>query len=351
MISAVLEILNFLFYNFKFPFSLLVISILSIVLQKSIKKHANVYYWIFGVLSFIYFIPTIGSWTGLFSFSYYYIPIIGNIMTEFAYIGYLAHPMFVIIMYMGALSTKNKTVAGLMSIRKELSILVGFIILVHGLKRIMMAVWALGYFFDHEEFMSSPRVINEIASAVLSSVFVLGIVMFVLLLVLWITSFDGVRSKMKFKKWKAVQRWSYALYAMLFIQAFGIHLSTHLNELTREKMLAQNEQLIAHVKKDIQGEKKNVVLLKDSLKYNKQESAKPISGNHNKPANGKALAKEKVKKKHHHKKRESIGDIRLERKTTSLLNMIFLIALYGSYLVLRVDKARKDKKRRQRKNT
>lgn len=254
MISTSLEILNFLQHNFSFLFSLITITILTIILRKSIKKHAKIYYWVCGIISLLAFIPVIGSWTGLFNFRFYNIPIIGNIIREFNSMAYMGHPLLVIIMYIGALSTKNKKVAGLMSIRKELSIIVGFPVIAHALKRIMTGVWALGYFFNHDEFMENRYTNNEVAEAIFTSVLVLGFLMFALFLILWITSFSRIRKRMTFKKWKSIQRWSYALYAMIFLQALGLKLGPYINEISKEKQNVQytqtNTERQTHIHKD-----------------------------------------------------------------------------------------------------
>ena len=333
MISASLEILNFLFGNFEFLFSLIVFTILSIVLAKSIKRNAKVYYWVFGILSSMFIVPMIGRWTGLFSFSFYYFPIIGNIVSEFASLAYMGHPLFVIIMYMGALSTKNKKVGRLMSIRKELSIIVGFPVIAHTLKRILTFVWALGFYTDRETFMENPYFVSELAAGISSNIYILGIVMFVLFMVLWVTSFDGVRKKMGFKKWKAVQRWSYGLYAMLFIQAAGIQLSAVVNEHVKKKMAAQTE-LMATV---------------DKAHNNEKDNTKTAEENKHKVDKEKKKVNEKEEKKRHGRsRRKSLDDAKMSVKTASSIRLSILVAIYGSYLVLRIRKAKRLKKRKRK---
>ncbi len=375
MISASLEILHFLQQNFHFLFSLIVYTILAVVLSRSIKKHAKIYYWVFGTICAMAFVPTLGYWTGWFRFSFYYVPVLGNIVGEFGSLAYMGHPLLVIIMYMGALSTKNKRVAGLMAIRKELSILVGFSVISHGLKRILTGVWALGYFFDHDEFMNGPHhhTSNELSTAIFTSVLVLGFVMFALFLVLWITSFGGVRKRMSFKKWKAIQRWSYALYAMLFLQAMGLKLGPYISVVAEERQEMQSSHSAPAMPAHSSGEKA-IAVVDTSIAVVDTSSAvadtsSVVADTNSVVADKAALTGSKAetpavqdstgqqapkaeKKENRHesrRKRLSLSDVELDPKASYLLNMMVLVGVYGSYLVLRLRKAKKDKRRKVRR--
>jgi hypothetical protein len=130
-------------------------------------------------------------------------------------------------MYMGALSPKNPYVKKLMSIRKELSILSGFPILTHSLIRVTNNFpRALNFFFDSE---AQARATNTLGAGISNFSFVLGVVMLALFIPLWVTSFDSVHRRMGNVRWKKLQRWSYVLYAMLFIHAMGIQVGGMLN--------------------------------------------------------------------------------------------------------------------------
>ncbi|PCH71236.1 MAG: hypothetical protein COC06_02295 [Bacteroidales bacterium] len=346
MISAALEVLNFLFKNFTFLFSLIFYTILAIALSKSIKKNERIYYWVCGIISAMFIIPMIGRWTGWFSFSFYSVPIVGNFVSEFSSFAYIGHALFVIIMYMGAFSTKHKPVARLMSIRKHLSIIVGFPVFVHMLKRIFTAIHAFGFFTDREAYMESPRNVSELAAGISSVVFILGLVMFVLFLVLWITSFDSVRLKMKAKKWKQLQRWSYGLYAMLFIQAFGLQLSSYINQCEREKMAAQTEQVLTthNVGGERGGDKANIAMA-DAQKLQSHDRQESMQA-----GKGQPQAKQAPKGGHrHHPKRFSLSEVQIDRKTGSLIKMLILLAVYGSYLFFRIRKAKRDKEKRAKR--
>jgi DMSO/TMAO reductase YedYZ heme-binding membrane subunit len=56
-----------------------------------------------------------------------------------------------------------------------------------------------------------------------NAAYLLGILMVVLFLVLWITSFDSIHKRLGARKWKKIQNGSYVLYAMLFLHSILIH--------------------------------------------------------------------------------------------------------------------------------
>lgn len=367
MISVPIDIFNFLFKNFSFLSSLIILTILAITLSKSIKKNAKVYYWVCGVISAMFIIPMLGRMTGLYTLNLFGVPIIGNIIAEMSSMAYMGHPLLVIIMYMGALSLKTKYVPQLMSIRKELSIIVGFPVLAHTMKRIFGTfIHAFGFFTDREAYMEGPRNVSELAAGIGSVVYILGVVMFVLFLVLWITSFDGVHRKMGSKKWKATQKWSYALYAMLFIHAFGMQLSSYINECAKvdQGVLTAQVEAVApdHGQRPetnnrpanehaVEGKKQEEGHTSTSRSANEnnqrptanQKDSSAEAGAHAKQEQG---AKGKDNKKGGHPKRFSLADIELDRKVSSLIKMLILIGVYGSYLFLRLRKAKKDKARK-----
>ncbi|MFR9564885.1 MAG: hypothetical protein SNG14_05080, partial [Rikenellaceae bacterium] len=241
MINATLDLIEFLRSTFPLLFSLGLYLMLAILLSKSIKQHAKVYYWLFGVLCAGFVIPTIFRLCGAtMPFNLGKIPFFGLCFSELSSAANFVHPVLIIIMYMGAFSPKVWYVGRLMSIRKELSIIVGFPVIAHAMKRLFGSfVGGWEYFFDHETYIQSPRVTSVLGSGISSFVYVLGLVMFVLFLVLWITSFDSVHHKLGTKRWKSVQKWSYGLYAMLFIHAIGLNLGGYISDKAREEQQAQ----------------------------------------------------------------------------------------------------------------
>jgi DMSO/TMAO reductase YedYZ heme-binding membrane subunit len=130
---------------------------------------------------------------------------------------------------MGALDMKIPWVKKLMSIRKELSIISGFPILTHAIIRFNQGLNGFRFFTDNEAYMASGRATSALGAGISSFSFALGILMLALFLVLWVTSFDFVHKRMGGVAWKKLQRWSYVLYAMLFIHAMGIQAGGMLN--------------------------------------------------------------------------------------------------------------------------
>ncbi|MFI3295804.1 MAG: hypothetical protein R3Y19_07265, partial [Rikenellaceae bacterium] len=131
MIKVSMEFIELFYSITPFLFSLIVYTILAIALSKSIKKHAKVYYWAFAIVSFASLIPFLLRQMGVeLPFNLSALPVLGQSMNELSHAANFVHPVLVLIMFMGAFSPKIKSVGRLMSIRKELSIIVvGFPVL------------------------------------------------------------------------------------------------------------------------------------------------------------------------------------------------------------------------------
>ncbi len=328
MINAALDIIDFLKSNFSFLFALILYTVLSIALAKSIKKNYKIYYWLFGVLSFCFIIPTVARLLGVtLPFNLSNIPIVGLSASELSSAANFIHPVLVIIMYMGALSAKNRYVGRLMSIRKELSIIVGFPVLAHGIKRLFgsfLGGWQ--YFFDHETYMESPRVSSALGSGITSFAFVLGLVMFVLFLVLWVTSFDSVHRKLGTKRWKSVQKWSYGLYAMLFLHAMSLQVGGLISDNARSAQIAQRAQV--------------------EVVESAPQGHGPQQGGEQAQAHGPQQqgAPQAQAGGHGHGPRSfTFSSIEISRTTKRWINIFIYLALYGSYLYLRIRKSRQRK--------
>ncbi len=337
MIKTTIEFLEFLLSLSPFFVSLIIWTILAITLSKSIKKNAKTYYWVFGILGFAFAIPPICRVCGLdVPFSINSVPVIGKIASELSDAAYFIHPVIVIIMAMGAFNPKIKWVGRLMSIRKELSILVGFPLLAHLAKRLFNtfpSAWK--YFANYEESIASPKVVSQLGSDISNAVYVLGVVMTVLFIVLWVTSFSSVRRKMGQKRWKSVQRWSYALYAMLFIHAVGIQLGGAISYNARQK--ANQEKVVVE---------QPAAKASEGHSHGAQQPAAQASEGHShdtqQPAAGASSA-------HGHSKPKSFSfaDVEVNRACKAKVNILIYILVYGSYLVLRLRKAKQDKLRKR----
>ncbi len=335
MIGTLLDFLQFLFSTSPFLVSLLVWTILVIALSKSIKRHPKAYYWGAALMSTLTLVSYFGMSSELGLLRFGTLPIIEELLIEFAYATYFIHPILVIIMYMGAFSPKTRYIGRLMSIRKELSIIVGFPVIAHALKRIILMVpMSWNHFANYSESITSPRVASVWGSNITHGVFLLGIVMTVLFLILWVTSFDSVHRKMGSRRWKATQRWSYALYAMLFIHSVGIDTGSLMNTYAREEQRAKTQQVEAVAAKDSAASSPHFMMPVDSTaKVNEAAKAAPVKAN----------------ARHGRSSGFSFAEVKLESKTKLIANISILCALYGSYLFFRLRKARRDRKRRQQK--
>ena len=225
MIKLLFDFIQFLNTLAPLFVALGVLTLLTVLLSKSIKKYAVIYYIAFALPFIPYFLRLFGI--EIFSFSR--IPFLGGITRDYVHAGTLGFHLLVIIMYMGALDTKISWVKKLMSIRKELSIISGFPILTHAIIRFNQGLNGLRFFTDNEAYMASGRVTSALGTGLSSFSFVLGILMLALFIPLWVTSFDFVHKRMGGTAWKKLQRWSYVLYAMLFIHAMGIQTGGMLN--------------------------------------------------------------------------------------------------------------------------
>ncbi|MFR9602344.1 MAG: hypothetical protein SNG02_00550 [Rikenellaceae bacterium] len=400
MLTALFDLLDFLRSNFSMLFALAFYAILAVALSKSIKKHYKVYYWVFGLLSAGFVIPVICRLCGIdFTLNLGMIPFFGPCISELSSAGNFVHPVLIIIMYMGAFSPKNQYIGRLMSIRKELSIIVGFPVIAHAMKRLFGTfVGGWNFFFDHETAIQSPRVTSVLGSGISSFVYVLGLVMFVLFLVLWITSFDSVHRKLGTQKWKAVQKWSYGLYAMLFIHAMGLNLGGYISDKARAEQMAARAaaqtEMVAEARPERQprteGESQEGQRPERPARAEgeSQEGQRPerqprTEGESQegqrpeRPARAEGESQEASQGGHgpqqqqgpqasqggqqqgqpqaqasqgghgHGRPSFKFAEIEIDRTNKRLVNMLILVLIYGSYLYFRLRKSRQDKAKRK----
>lgn len=228
--KSLIEFLAIPFEYAPFLISLIILTVIILILAKSIKRHKRIYYIITSIPAVLYIIQAIVLLTGS-SFSFYEVPVVGEIMEVYAHMVYFGFPLLVIIMFIGALNAKNRNVRKLLAIRKELSIISGFPVLTHSLIRIIYTLpGGLQYFMNHSDYVQqNDWVKSDLGVGISSFGYVLGIAMVIVFLVLWITSFESVHKRMGNKKWKKVQRWAYVLYAMLFIHSITLHVGWMIN--------------------------------------------------------------------------------------------------------------------------
>lgn len=119
------------------------------------------------------------------------------------YTGALATAFFIIIMYIGAVPNKHWIKKNFVGIRGQLSVIATILTVVHNISMITF-VHGQAYVAD------APVMVYRIMAIV-------TVLMYLILIPLFITSFMCVRKKMKAKTWKKLQRWAYLYYALIYI--------------------------------------------------------------------------------------------------------------------------------------
>lgn len=120
----------------------------------------------------------------------------------------LPFALFVIVMYIGVLPKTSKARHWMQPLRAPLSIVACILVLGH------MVQYFMGYV---------PRVFSGHAVATnIMVTFALAIVLFALLLVLGVTSFNVIKRHMNSTLWRRVQQFAYLFYALVYVHLFII---------------------------------------------------------------------------------------------------------------------------------
>lgn len=345
MVKVILDLLQFLLSCAPLLTATAFFGLLSVWLSWSIKKHSKVYYFILAIPFALVAVPTVMRWCGVPVMSFTAIPVLGQIVRDYIHMGTFGHPLLIIIMYMGALDPKIGFVKRLMSIRKELSIICGFPVLTHSLIRVANTFPnALKFFFDNESYMTTARVSSELGAGISNFSFVLGILMLALFLPLWITSFDSVHKRMGTAKWKKFQKWAYVLYAFLFIHAMGIEIGGILNPRggsAQKPAVGVSAQSAVHSNRS---EGEGSVMAEKSDRNG--QTALADTGTTLTPP---VVTSSAVVPAASSSRRQTKGfaDIQVSAKIKQIINVGSLLLIYGSYLWLRLRKARRIKAKRQ----
>lgn len=185
--------------------------VITLVCRTPIKRYPWVFYLIAALLSVLYFTNRM-----------YGVPELDGVpeslMMATIQKGSLGVAFFVIVMYVGVFDRSSKVRTFLSPIRGELSIIAWLLVMGH------IAVYAMSYF---------PRLFGGAAfkGNVMFSL-VCGVVLFVLVMVLGVTSINVVRRAMGGKAWKALQRWAYVFYALVYGHMVAILLPSALKGAT-----------------------------------------------------------------------------------------------------------------------
>lgn len=170
-------------------------AILFILLCRTrLKKDPVPFYWVFTGLSLA---AVLLVWSGIKLPGFvngYVLPVIAR--------GGLAGALFVIVMIAGALPNGSNMIKVLMPIRGELSIIASIMTIGHNLA---YGKTYFVYLFVNPDVLPVTQKLAAICS----------LIMIVIMLPLFITSFKSVRKKMNGKHWKKLQRLAYIFYGLL----------------------------------------------------------------------------------------------------------------------------------------
>ncbi|MDR1222994.1 MAG: hypothetical protein LBL07_08990 [Tannerella sp.] len=332
MIKVLIDLLSFLRTTFPLLFCTAVLALLSILLAKSIKKYYYIYYTLFAIPFLMVVIPSILRMCGLeTSLNFNRIPVLGEILRDYIHVAALGHPLLIIIMYIGALNASNPHVKKLMSIRKELSILSGFPILTHSwIRTLHNFPESLKYFTAHAEFIENREITNAWGAGITHAALVLGIVMLALFLILWIISFDALHKRLGGRKWKQIQKWSYVLYALLFIHAMGLQAG----RMVTGSASGPRTEITAHapaagnIPDSRDGERRQENAAAPAARRGEDRNAQAAPRGHGGGGGGRTPA-------------ISLADIQPGQAARQWIAVSSLLLIYGSYLILRIRKARK----------
>lgn len=173
----------------------------------------GIYYFLFALPALVFLARQLFASFGISVLEFQRGSVLGSILREYVHASGLAYPLLLIIMYIGALPAGNPYVRRLMRIRKELSIISGFPVLIHVWVRWRMAGPVCDFFFGGASGESTS---HTWVAGLAPTACLLGVVMAVLFLILWVTSFDAIHKRLGAVRWKKIQQWAYPFYALLF---------------------------------------------------------------------------------------------------------------------------------------
>jgi DMSO/TMAO reductase YedYZ heme-binding membrane subunit len=349
MVKLFIDFLQFLYTLAPLLTALGVWTLLAVGLSKSIKRHATAYYTVCAIPFALVAIPFVGRLLGIEMMNLGRIPFLGSVLMDYIHAGTLGFPLLIIVMYTGALNPKNPVAKKLLSIRKELSVLSGFPILTHSLIRVTNTFpRALDYFVGSPAPATSAT--NAWGAGLSNFSFVLGVLMLALFLPLWITSFDFVRKRMGYVRWKKLQRWSYVLYAMLFIHAMGIQVGAALNprggrgsaaserpsvEVTATTVDRSSSARSLRVNPAMRGGAENSSTRGDSIAVGQSSADRNPGVDAHQSAEARPAASPRSGGRQHS---PGFADLTVGQPTKRYVHMASLFLIFGSYVYLRLRK-------------
>ncbi|MDO5044826.1 MAG: ferric reductase-like transmembrane domain-containing protein [Coriobacteriia bacterium] len=170
-----------------------------VLLHKQIKQHPYVFY---GLACAMFVAFVLGQ--------LFYLPKAVNVffMTPMRR-ATIAMGIFFVVMYAGLFTKPSRAKRLLKPMRKELSIIAGILAFAH--------VYAYNFNYFTRIFVDKLNPLISFKLALFT-----GVILTILLILLWLTSFNFIKRKMTRQRWKAIQKWSYLFYALIFVHVLAI---------------------------------------------------------------------------------------------------------------------------------
>jgi len=181
-----------------FLYSIIITCVFIGLFGKKIKRHSTLFYSLFLAISLLAILIVWGGFRLSGPVGAYVLPILAR--------GGLAGAFLIVVMITGALPNKTGLQRVLLPIRGELSILASILTFGHNI------AYGRTYFVALFSKDSALLLTQKLAA-------ICSLLMIFIMIPLFVTSFPGVRRRMKAKKWKKLQRLAYLFYALL-----GVHI-------------------------------------------------------------------------------------------------------------------------------
>lgn len=172
--------------------SIAVALLVILVFENNIRKHAPAWYCSAFVIGLLCMHLPASTPTA-----------IQSVVTNYIGRGTIATALFILVMYARILPPKSRLFRTLMNLRAPLAIMAALLILLHN-------TTYFAYYARNISLRGIPMSTSERLASVCT------ILMLLLLLPLTITSFSGVKKRMKAKNWKKLQRLSYLFYGLIY---------------------------------------------------------------------------------------------------------------------------------------
>ncbi len=181
-----------------FIYSLILVTILSLLFTKTIRNHSKFFHSIASIIAILTTIYEILRLTSNFKLHGFVAALEKASMK-----GNIAIAFFVLVMFAGALNSRWSITKKLLSTRAELAILGSILILPH----------CVMYFVRFIIKLLNNQPIKTLYLIYL----IIGLIAFIIMIPLFITSLKKIRSKMKYKDWKKLQRFAYPFYLLAYV--------------------------------------------------------------------------------------------------------------------------------------